>query len=632
VKFLVVSKKTVSFSPDKTKIVHKGTICSKGYSLSRLKWLIAIFTLMLYGNTIPNHYGFDDIYVTNNEEVKGGVSAIPAMFSSLYANLYEDGKDLKFGYRPIVKSSFALEYSIFGSNPHVSHLINILLYLLTGLILFALLNRMFKGFSPGFNFFIVLIFLAHPAHTEVVASLKNRDEILSLLGALGALHFVLNFSEGKSWLNLIPALVVMMIAYLAKPTVLVFIAIFPLAMFLFTNYKWWRIILVTVLFISAIAFVAIVPRFFLPPAQRPVQFIENPLYFETSFWYRLAAGLNVLFFYLKLLIVPFPLRFYYGYNMIPVAGWADIHVIISLVIHLGLFSIALIYIRRFKELSFAILIYLATIFAFSNIFKPPMGIVADRFLYYPSIGFSIMLVWLIYRMLKLKPEHQSLKVFPPKASFFLLLILGVFFVMTVSRNRSWDTPESLFEADMPKLENSARANFIYAGTMRAHALNSIAKKEGFNLETKNKIEKVFKHLNLATSIYPGYYQAWNMLGSSYMSFKADPLKARDCFVRSINSKPDYYISYFNLGEAYEKLNQPDSALYYYEKTIEVYPFTFQPHFKLMGMYREKGEFEKAVVHGKRGRELKELEEQKFAKEKDVRNLEIERDEIEENIY
>ena len=74
---------------------------------------ITVVAFILYGNTIPNDYSFDDVYVTNNLDVQSGFRAIPKIFTSLYANMYEDGKPLTFGYRPVVKASYAIEYGFF---------------------------------------------------------------------------------------------------------------------------------------------------------------------------------------------------------------------------------------------------------------------------------------------------------------------------------------------------------------------------------------------------------------------------------------------------------------------------------------------------------------------------------------
>ena len=106
--------------------------------------LITAFTFILYGNTISNRYSLDDVYVTGkNPLTQQGIRAIPAIFSTYYINLNaEEGGQHNFGYRPLAKATFALEWQFFGENRHESHFINVLLYALTGILLFLLLRRL----------------------------------------------------------------------------------------------------------------------------------------------------------------------------------------------------------------------------------------------------------------------------------------------------------------------------------------------------------------------------------------------------------------------------------------------------------------------------------------------------------
>jgi hypothetical protein len=150
---------------------------------------LLLLCFAIYGNTIRNEYSIDDVFVTNNEQVKKGFSAIPEMANSLYVtNLEEDGRKIRFGFRPIVKITFAIEYGIFGDNPHVSHFINIILYFLFCLLDFQFSDKGLKDKDYLVPFLITLLFAANPLHTEVVASLKNSDELLATLFGFMALH------------------------------------------------------------------------------------------------------------------------------------------------------------------------------------------------------------------------------------------------------------------------------------------------------------------------------------------------------------------------------------------------------------------------------------------------------------
>ena len=158
------------------------------------------FSTLIYFNSILNNYSMDDELVTQNHRLTSkGISAIPEIFRSPY---YEDRAGYKYEYRPLVLVTFAIEHSIFGDNPHVSHFINVLLYGLLCLVLFNLLKLLFASYDVTFALLVTLVFAAHPTHTEVVASIKNRDEILALLFGLFSLNYAWQFAKDGTWWKL----------------------------------------------------------------------------------------------------------------------------------------------------------------------------------------------------------------------------------------------------------------------------------------------------------------------------------------------------------------------------------------------------------------------------------------------
>ena len=574
----------------------------------KLRYILffAVLSFILYGNTIPNDYSFDDVYVTNNLEVKQGFHAIPKIFTSLYANMYEDGKPLTFGYRPVVKASYAIEYGLFGANPHMSHLINVLLYAATGILLFLLLKKILRNYNDLLPFIITVLFMGHPAHTEVVSSLKNRDELMTFLCCIGSLYLFINFIEKNSLLYFAAAVGTYLLGYFAKPTVIIFMVVYPLVFYFFTGAKFWKVVLILAVIFTLTYIAKTLPRIYLPEPNRPVQFIENPLVFEHDPFVKIATGFSIMLFYMKLVIFPHPLVFYYGYNMIPVVNFSDAGVIISVLIHVALFVIAVLNIRKKHILSFGILVYLVSIGTFSNILKPAMGIVADRFLYFPSFGFSIIIAWLLFKLFKSDPKVIQLPSgISSKLIIALVIIMIPYSAKTLIRNKEWNTQVTLLSADIGNLENSAKANLIYSGTMKGELMKRMKKGEKFNQKIKEDIDDVFEHLNKAIEIFPGYYQAYNLRGSCYLSFFKEYKKGLSDFLKSVEIKPDYIPAYFNVAYCYDKLEQTDSAIGYYKKTLEYDPKNFQANLNLVKIYRNMGDYENALYYNGIAREIKD---------------------------
>jgi tetratricopeptide (TPR) repeat protein len=102
-------------------------------------------------------------------------------------------------------------------------------------LIFYLSNRLLPEKSPLFGFIVALIFAVHPLHTEVVASIKNRDEILSLLFALLAIFLAL-FPSKKTSLSLVKymgILVLFMLSFFSKSSSIVISLLLPFLLILY---------------------------------------------------------------------------------------------------------------------------------------------------------------------------------------------------------------------------------------------------------------------------------------------------------------------------------------------------------------------------------------------------------------
>lgn len=197
------------------------------------KWLVVLFAFVLFANTLLHGYNMDDELVTINHRLTSkGISAIPEIFTSPY---YEDNQGYAYEYRPVVLASFALEHQLFGETPVVSHFFNILFYSLCCLTLFQVLLQLLPGYSPYIPLAITLLFVSHSSHTEVVCSIKNRDEILALLFALLSFHVALKAIKlSKQWMFVfIPILFTA--ALMSKTTIVSFALLIPIGISLFTK-------------------------------------------------------------------------------------------------------------------------------------------------------------------------------------------------------------------------------------------------------------------------------------------------------------------------------------------------------------------------------------------------------------
>ncbi|MBK7174508.1 MAG: tetratricopeptide repeat protein [Bacteroidales bacterium] len=534
------------------------------------KIILFAFAFVLYGNTLKNGYSLDDLYVTyNNPVVKQGIKAIPKIFTSLYININaEEGGSMNFGYRPVAKAMFAVEHEIFGDNPGPSHLINIILYGINILLLFILLRRLLPKHNPWFPFIISLLWAAHPLHTEVVASLKNREEILSFIfGILSILFFLDYVRKGSAWY--VPAgAFAFLLSLISKPGTLPFIVAIPLILYFFTDAKPRNIVWTTVSLLAIFYISLQIVKYSMPFVNRPVLFIENPLLFEDNFMLKISTGFSVMLFYLKMLVYPHPLVFYYGYNMIPIVSFSDPWVIFSAVLHIALFAFAIWKLKEKHILSFAILFYLVAISMYANIVKQPTGIVAERFLYIASLSFCIAVGWFVFKLFKQSTTAEMPMNTRWKVMGIIIILLIPATAKTIDRNKDWESEISLFSHDLKYLDQSAKAHYIYANALKSAMIERI-KNSGESGGYEAEIQEIRALLEKTVAIYPGYFEAWNTLGELSSMMQKDYAKALEYFRQAAKAKPTYAPAWFNMGYSLQQLGQYTEAIPCYLKASQL---------------------------------------------------------------
>ncbi|HSG67697.1 MAG TPA: tetratricopeptide repeat protein [Bacteroidales bacterium] len=598
----------------KATAVKKQSLRTDKDRMTRIIFLFVIvaFTFLLYGNTLKNTYSLDDYIIQgqNSQLVKEGINSIGDIFTSTYTSRSTaEGLEKSYGYRPLVRVIYALEYSIFGVNPRVAHLINVLLYLTLVLVLYRLLQRILRDYSIWFPFIITLLFIAHPIHTEVVASLKNRDEILSMLFSLITLQMIIKYADRNKIIFLVIGALTYILAFLAKPTALTFWFVFPLTLYFFTEMPWKKIGIIWGVLTLMIIIGGMAPFWFLDRV-RDYSMIENPLYFEDSIWNILGTGMYSLGYYIRLLVVPHPLLYYYGYDMIPVVNLGNIWVLLSILFHLGILLYA---VWKFKEkhiLSYAIFFYLFTIAMFSNIVRPAPGIIAERFLLVPSLGFVIILAWAIFKIFKANPENKVN--FPLRIFFVVILtavILGPYSYKTINRNKRWYSDTSLYRADMKYLDNSVKAHDLMGTSIMRMVERELAKPVNVTKFLMPDIENAIQHFKRAVEIWPGHTSSWVNLGMIYnnpriaehlmasgdtakgLSFKRNAVNR---FKEALALESDNGKALFNLGLTYEYVGDVDSAAYYYERCIENNPDIINPRSRLADIRFRQGYEQEAI--------------------------------------
>ncbi|MFQ5334547.1 MAG: hypothetical protein ACE5DN_00570, partial [Flavobacteriales bacterium] len=485
--------------------------------VSRYMYIPFALALLLYANTIGNDYVLDDaLAVLQNEHVQKGLSALPEIFTSNFLDgvgHFNDGL-----YRPLVVCTYALEHQLAGNSPVLSHAVNILLYALCGLLLFLLLRAIFRDRTEFFSLAICLLFIAHPIHTEAVANIKGRDEILAFLSFTLSAFFLFRYIDRDKLQGLLLSLLFFIFALLSKESAFTLALILPLMPWFFRDVGIRKVLGVFASFFAIALLMWLWRSHVIHSMPNPVDSgivsaLNNSLLSTDSFSDRLATGLYMQVMYIGKMIFPHPLLHDYSYNQIPTIHLGSVPAIFSVFI-LGCIAFAVIKGFGKKRLfAFGMLFFFITLAATSNLFVFIGATFAERFLFTPALGFSIAIIALFPGLMKARATTLQGVISANKlfSSLMMVLLVG-YAVLTIDRNTDWKDNYRLFAADMPYLRHSARAHYNYGTALFESAAEM---KDGD--EKKRIARRAASELSKAVAIYPAYYDALNNLGNSYRS-------------------------------------------------------------------------------------------------------------------
>ena len=598
--------------------------------------LISAACFVSYGNTIFNDYAYDDsVVITENKFTQKGIEGIPDIFTNnTFVGSYENVPILD-RYRPLSLATFAVERAIFGQNPHVSHFNNVLLFVLTALVLYILLLKLFGSLHDadgflGLPFVAALVFAVHPIHTEIVANIKGRDEILVLAGSLSATLLVLKYLDTRRFWYLALSFCLFSMALFSKENAITFLAVVPLTVFYYGRTRWTEylhallpLVLASAIFLG-VRTVVLGAEGPLPPAD----ILTEPFAYAGASE-RLATIFYTLGMYLKLLFFPHPLTIdYYPYH-IRLMNWANITVWLSVSVHVALAAFALWNLRRRDVVSYGILFYMATLSVVSNVPFSMGTFMSERFVFVPSLGFAIIVARLL-----------SNRAFPSigyKKAIVLVISLACV-LKTLNRNAVWKDDFTLFTTDVKTSENSIKANMAASVTF---LMESYKTRDGA-LSAEYRVNAL-KHSKKAVLIYQeniaparlkgtSYSSAMMLLGNCYnengmleealLSYRSvvppAPDRAALCemiqttinksndvdfkiksYTEFANLLPDSFSFNYHLGLLYGKdKNDLPMSVSYFKKAVEIDPKDVNALRGLSHAYALSSDYEQAAIYFK----------------------------------
>ena len=145
-----------------------------------------------YLNSLGNGFAYDDNWVI----VENPVVTDARLADAFTEPAWPGAREGTGNYRPLLLTSFALEWRIFGGHALGFHIVNVAAHIVASLLALALLARFIAVPAALLG---ALLFAVHPVHVEAVANVMGRAELYAAVAYLGACLLYLDVRPVSAW-------------------------------------------------------------------------------------------------------------------------------------------------------------------------------------------------------------------------------------------------------------------------------------------------------------------------------------------------------------------------------------------------------------------------------------------------
>ncbi len=526
--------------------------------------LILAVVFLSYSNTLSYGFVSDDFpQILNNPELRS-LRNIPRLFTEGVWHSEGYGGGI---YRPVALLSWLLEYAIAGPHPFLFHLDNVILHLLCCVTVFFILNAVV---SRNVSLISAALFAAHPVHTEAVAWIACRMELLCTLFLLVSFLIFIRKRGSKIWTAL--ACASFAAALLSKESAIVLPAVMVVYGLVFegagknrdTAFRF----LASLSPYIVIAVVYLCARFAIVGFSGSTSHIYSN--YDNFSGYRMFLLMcRASYEYIRLGFLPFGLSA--EYLFMPPKSIFDIRLLLPA--FLLALSIVLYYKGKIgKAAIFGISLFYIGLLPVSNII--PSGIImAERAMYLPSIGNCILIG------LTVEGAGRHLFRNPKMRTVPFALILGFFITGAVLRNPFWK--------DQAHVDKAAIAMIRHRIALFPDNPLSYVQLAGVYMETADYGPRPESSLKAALRLQPDNDRAHAMLAEVY--FKRGKLAwALSEINAAMALEPD--AGYYTLkGNILKGLDRPQEAAAMFQGAADLAPQSASSQVDLGNFLLERGD-------------------------------------------
>ena len=568
--------------------------------------LIVCLCIIAYSNTLKVPFLFDDIpNIVDNPIIKSSDIFIhPSQYCSRSDMLPEQKYfcDL-LSMRYVGYLTFALNYKMYGLNESGYHVINILIHIVNGILVYFLVMQTLRtpvmmktqiNHAELISLFSALLFALHPIQTQAVTYIVQRFTSLATTFYLLSLlaYSIWRLSDKKSKRHIILYAVSVLSAVLAMKTkeiafTLPFIIVLYEALFLEGNKKIRALQLVpfmlTLLIIPAGALGLVSQQNGLLNGINESTKVMTVM----SRWDYLYTQFRVIITYLRLIIFPVDQNLDYDYPVY--TSFFDGEVLSSFLALSILFVAALYMIYRSKHenqalrmISFGMLWFFITISVESSLI-PIADVIFEHRVYLPSVGLFIAAAVSISGLVDRYVNRKSATVFLAALICFMSISLaGVSF----ARNRVWRDGITIWR------------DVVMKSPMKARAHNNL----GMAYEKRGLYSKALEQLTKAIGLNLLFDDAYYNRGNLYCKIGLYDLAIYD-YTQAIMINPLHVNAYNNRGVAVSLRGNFDDALHDFNTALMINPYFADAYCNRGLTYLDKGiidisDFQQACNLGK----------------------------------
>ncbi|XP_019854061.1 PREDICTED: transmembrane and TPR repeat-containing protein 4-like isoform X2 [Amphimedon queenslandica] len=596
--------------------------------LARSSFLFTL-SLLLNSHTILGGFVFDDNEaIVSNPDVRSHVT-----FTSVFANDFwgypiSDPESHK-SYRPLTTLSFRLNYWMHGLSPGGYHGVNVLVHSIVCVLVHYVL--MVAGVRRNVSWLTALLFTVHPIHTEAVANVVGRAELLSaLFFFLSFLSYLISIkTDGGTYTWRITAVSLAGVSMLCKEQGITVLAVCIFYELLLKSRRIWLHLRgalkltggIYYLYNNIILFtlslgLALLARLLISQGRPAFVYSDNPTSFSDSILIRTLTYSHLTSLNVWLLMCPSLLCFDWSMgSIVLVKTLNDYRNIGSVTLFAFLIIIIIKNVVEFfrppkvsqtttrvsshnrsslstlistlwpgeKNNSFACLLGLSLLIIpyipASNLFFPVGFVLAERVLYLPSVGYCLLVSHGFYainerlRRGAKRPTPEAILSKPLMTLFILILLM--FSAKTLIRNWEWGDTERLAVSGLKVNPLNAKVHF---------AMGNVLAQQG-----NRSCEKYYRQ---ALELKPDYILALTNLGLVLLN-TGRAKEAEECYKRALSIKPDHITANINMGHLCRLQERWGEALEHYNRAKERRPHSSVMHYYAGWMLSETGKEEEA---------------------------------------